>query len=58
VAIGDLVMYRGDDSEAYLDWVGLVINVNPGTARYARVRWNKQGGITSEHPAVALRVIT
>ncbi len=56
--VGDLVKYDGRGSESYLDWVGLVINVNPGTARYARIKWNKQDGITSEHPACALRVIT
>ena len=55
--VGDLVMYRGDDSEAYLDWVGLVINVNFTIARYALVRWNKSE-IVSSHPAKVLRVIT
>jgi len=57
VKVGDLVMYRGDGSEAYLDWVGLVIRVNHGTARYALVRWNK-AGIDSSHPVKALLVIT
>jgi hypothetical protein len=56
--VGDLVKYHGSDSESYLDWVGLVINVNPGTARYTRVRWNKQNGVTSEHHPDFLRVIT
>ena len=54
--VGDLVMYRGRDSEAYLDWVGLVMNVNNGTERYALVKWNRRG-ITSAHPSNVLRVI-
>jgi|10_taG_2_1085330.scaffolds.fasta_scaffold129489_1 hypothetical protein len=56
--VGDLVKYDGGDFELFLDWVGLVINVNPGIARYARIKWNRQDGITSEHPVGALRVIT
>ncbi len=56
--VGDLVKYDGRGSESYLDWVGLVINVNPGIARYARIKWNRQDGITSEHAVGALRVIT
>ena len=57
--VGDLVKYDGGDFELFLDWVGLVINVNPfGDARYVRIKWNKQDGITSEHPVGALRVIT
>ena len=56
--VGDLVKYDGAGPESYLDWVGLVINVNPGVAHYARIKWNKQNGITSEHPVGALRVIT
>ena len=53
--VGDLVMYCGENHESHLDWVGLVMNVNNGTAR-ARVKWNRHG-VTSNHPAHVLRVI-
>ena len=56
VKVGDLVMYCGENQESHLDWVGLVMNVNNGTARYALVKWNRRG-ITSNHPAHVLRVI-
>lgn len=59
--VGDLVKYDGGDFELFLDWVGLVINVNPlgdPSEGYARIKWNKQNGITSDVRVFKLRVIT
>jgi len=49
-------MYCGSNHEPHLDWVGLVLKVNNGTAAYALVQWNKRG-ITSNHPSSSLQVI-
>ena len=34
--IGDLVKYRGNH---YVDWLGVIIDETPGTAKYKTVHW-------------------
>jgi len=36
VKIGDLVKYRGD---YYADWLGVITESTPGTAKYKVVHW-------------------